>query len=571
MPLWHSALLYFLLRLPPASALSCLDSAGAAVDFWFGLKSSGCTNTSSPLCSFFTSFPPAPLGAPGSLFFASSLAGAASALGATLSALAAARLANATLAVHWSDDPPTRFLPLPSTAGSFNAHSKGVLAADGGGGVWLTHSWPEFPDVPAFAPAWGIGEGSTINGQSFLCVSLPLPQVERLAAALLRMEPRVYDAAVPPALGSALPVLSALAGGARNKSFPQPTVTALTSAGGLGFLHVSKNGAWGGELYSEAVLPALNATGLWVETWRRSPMLGTICGANGSAINVMSLNVTEGSGARPALQSYTTDHSKWAVSVCPALALAGAGAAADGSRGPSACPADFKRWVCVGDINMMTSQSARGGGTVCFDHAPSLWAALVGAVAAVDTCNASASGALAASNSSSGTGNSSGAGNSSIGVGNSSSSATSTTLSASASASAAVASSASVTIASSARAGSIGSAATSAIVSTASATSIASTCSTSSDSCSLSPSPSSPVQLAQQQGRQSASEQALQRAAAPIGYACAVVAVLGAAALLLARARRLRAAKGRLTAASAAAGGALRPSRVQWRVRELLV
>ena len=557
--------LLLLLSAAPGASLSCLDSAGGAVDYWFGLKSSGCANTSSPLCSFYASFPPA-FPSSGSLPFSSSLAGAASALGATLSALAAARLSNSTAALHWNDAPPPRFLPLPSTVGSFNAHSKGILAADGGGGMWLTHSWPEFADVPAFAPAWGIGEASTTNGQSFLCVSLPLPQVERLAAALLRMEPRVYDAVVPLNLRSALPALSALAGGARNKSFPLPTVTALTSAGGLGFLHVSKNGAWGGELYSEAVLPALNATGLWVETWRRPPMLGTICGANGSAINVMSLNVTEGSGARPALQSYTTDHSKWAVSVCPALAEAGAGFAADGSRGPGACPADFKRWVCVGDINMMTSQNSRGGGTVCFDHSPDLWAALVGAVAAVDTCNASASGALAA-------GNSSGTGNSSTSVGNSSSGASST-FSASASvaiastiassASVAVASSASAIIASSARASS-----TSTIASSTTA-SIAST-STSSGSCSPSPSPPSPAQLAQQQGRQSSSEQALPSAAASIGYACAAAAVLGAAAFSLARARRLRAAKGRLTAASAAARGALRPSRAQWRVRELLV
>ena len=239
--LWRGALLYAALRSAPGAALSCVDGSGAPADFWLGLKPGGCTNASSPLCSYFASYPPALSGAPalGTLRFASSLAGgAASALGATLSALAAARLANATLSVHWNDDPPARYLPLPSTAGSFNAHAKGVLAADGSGGVWLTHSWPHFPDVPAFAPAWGIGEASTIYGQSFLCVSLPLPQVERLAGALLRMEPRVYDAAAAPpaALRSALPTLAALAAGARNASFPLPTLTDLASAGGLRFV-----------------------------------------------------------------------------------------------------------------------------------------------------------------------------------------------------------------------------------------------------------------------------------------------------------------------------------------------
>ena len=599
-----TAFLYAALFFSPGAALSCMDGSGASTDFWFGLKTGGCTNASSPLCSYFASYPRALSGAPlGTLPFASSLAGGAtSALGATLSALAAARLANATLAVHWNDDPPARFLPLPSTAGSFNAHAKGVLAADSSGGVWLTHSWPHFPDVPAFAPAWGIGESSTTFGQSFLCVSLPLPQVERLAAALLRMEPRVYDAAAaPPALRSALPTLSALAAGARNASFPLPTLTDLTSAGGLRFLHVSKNGAWGGELYSGAVLPALGASSLWVETWRRSPALASICSASGSALNVAALNVTEGSGARPALQSYTTDHSKWAVSVCPALARVGVGWAADGSKGPSACPSDFRRWVCVGDINMMASQSARGGGTVCFDHAPDLWAALVSAVAGVDTCNISASSsALAASNSSSsssssgnssgsssgavntnssaaGSGNSSGtvSNSSALAANSSSSSGNSSGGSVSSSSSGGSAGSGSSSGSSGSRAPSPSASVTTAMytssVTPSTSSSITRTATgSSSRTCSPSPSPPPPGQLAQQQqGRQASPEQALLGAAAPIGYACIAAAVLGAVALLLARARQQRAAKGRLTAASAAAG-APPPRHAQWRVRDLL-
>ena len=501
------------------ASLSCLDASGAPVDYFFGLKAGGCTNASSPQCSFFFSYPPerpSPTSL-GSLRFPASLVGSATALGSTLSALGTARLSNSTLAIHWNDDPPPRFLPLPTTAGSHNAHSKGVLAADSSGGVWLTHSWPEFPDVPAFAPVWGIGEASTIYGQSFLCVSLPLPQVERLAGALLRMEPRVYDAFVPPSLRSTLPTLSALAGGARNASYPLPTVTALTAAGsaGLGFLHVAKNGAWGGELYTGAVIPALGTPGLWVETWRRAPQLSTICSANGSAMNVKTLNVTEGgsgSGAAAAPQSYTSDHSKWAVSVCPALMGAGAGAGRLLSAGPSAaCPAAFKKWVCVGDINMMSSQSSRGGGTVCFDHAPDLWERLVSAVTLVDTCNASASNssaALPASSSSSSSGSS----------------------------------------------GSSGSV-----------------------SGSPSPSPPSGQLAAQQQSKQQGST--LLSAAEPIGYAVAAAAALGAAAIFLARRRRRSAAAkstapaggGRSAVTGPLTGGPLRPPPpAQWRVRGLL-
>jgi deoxyribonuclease-2 len=394
-------LLFYLAR--GGAPLSCSGPSGEPSDYWFLLKAGGCENASLAECSHYFSFDPErpPADGAAALNATSSLL-RASALRATLSALAAARGApgDGAAVVHWSDDPPVAFLPFrPQTEGSFNAHAKGVLAADAGGGFWLTHSWPKFPDTRAGRPFELIGGASTIYGQSFLCVTLPLEGVEAVARALLAMEPRTYDSAVPAgALAARLPFLAALARGERNASARSPTVANVATPGGRAFRHVSKNGAWGGELYSGAVLPALGLAGaegaLWVETWRRAPAAGSICSAaNGSVINVAAVSIAEPRDAAPVAQAFTKDHSKWAVAVCGALRARGNGtgsARGAACSGGAAAPAAFRPWVCVGDINMMTSQAARGGGTVCFDHAPELWGRLAEAVAATDDCAAAA-------------------------------------------------------------------------------------------------------------------------------------------------------------------------------------
>ena len=74
---------------------------------------------------------------------------------------------------------------------------------------------------------------------------------------------------------------------------------------------------------------------------------GSTSSSNDSAGNVLNVNALWLNGSTA--KSYTTDHSKVAITAAPP-------------------------WVCVGDINRMASQAARGGGAVCFDHAPALWA-----------------------------------------------------------------------------------------------------------------------------------------------------------------------------------------------------
>jgi len=141
---------------------------------------------------------------------------------------------------------------------------KGVMAADANGGFWLVHSVPKFPDLGPASFTW---TASTIYGQSFLCVSLDTDGVENAATALEYQDPNFYDSAIPKALASTYPTLSALYGGAREKG---SSVATITSAGGTSFTSFSKDGTWGQDLYDDLVEPTLKQAFEW-ETWRRSP------------------------------------------------------------------------------------------------------------------------------------------------------------------------------------------------------------------------------------------------------------------------------------------------------------
>ena len=73
----------------------------------------------------------------------------------------------------------------------------------------------------------------------------------------------------------------------------------------------------------------------------------------------MSIKFGQGT-AHEAIFPYTRDHCKWGISCT-------------GST------------VCVGDINRMTSQKKRGGGTACIEN-PSLWKAIHALINSTDPC-----------------------------------------------------------------------------------------------------------------------------------------------------------------------------------------
>ena len=128
---------------------------------------------------------------------------------------------------------------------------------------------------------------------------------------------------------------------------------------------------------------------MW-ETWRRLPYTEpTYCAGSNTtpsrpwdSLNVMSISFGKGT-ERELNFKYTRDHCKWGISVDgdPSVALRGSGGGGHMVRGGAA----VNSLVCVGDINRMTSQKKRGGGTACMRN-PALWRAMRALVNSTDNC-----------------------------------------------------------------------------------------------------------------------------------------------------------------------------------------
>jgi len=239
------------------------------------------------------------------------------------------------------------------------AHAKGVLAFDGTSGFWLIHSVPKFPDLKAPSFAW---TASHVFAQHFLCISLDTANVDLAAFQLRHTEPGIFASNMPDVLSSVVPNMT-LTVQEKAATTTSSTVSISSIRGTKKFTHFAKRGTWGKDLYEELVEPTLKEPFFW-NTWRRKPYTeDSYCKSKGFAydsVNVMSMNM--GPDERYDQWKYTRDHCKWGISQSSAAS-----------------------WVCVGDINRMTSQKHRGGGTACFQDS-GLHYAINASIASVEAC-----------------------------------------------------------------------------------------------------------------------------------------------------------------------------------------
>jgi deoxyribonuclease-2 len=177
-------------------------------------------------------------------------------------------------------------------------------------------------------------------GQSVMCLTL---NATTLAAILVQMQlnaPQVYDwRVINSAESPAAAAITALGNGVTNTA-PTCQAAVYETQGGAAFTYFAKSKTWNNELYSECVALHLQ-TPLIVESWIRGSATGPSCSSTEQVLDVQKLNY-DGFD----LSEYN-DHSKWAV----------------GSDQDSPI-------VCIGDINRMTTQYARGGGTACIESQP---------------------------------------------------------------------------------------------------------------------------------------------------------------------------------------------------------
>lgn len=208
------------------------------------------------------------------------------------------------------------------------------------------------------------------NGQTALCISIKTTQEgEDILTQLTYMRPNVYDVEN----NAGIKKLDHLFEDISNKNWPKETnsnIEMITSQKGANFQSFSRNlyAAKTGELYSTFISPQLD-TPLIVETWRRGAggVLPSNCTQTKAKdahdiMNVSEMSLELDNKATTGTWPYLKDHSKWAIS-------------AESS----------KPYVCIGDINRMSSQLKRGGGTVCIKSKP-VWSMFRDSVAAIEPC-----------------------------------------------------------------------------------------------------------------------------------------------------------------------------------------
>lgn len=222
-------------------------------------------------------------------------------------------------------------------------HTKGVIAFDVATktAFWLLHSWPKYADPKAAAMP------TPMYGQTFLCISLSMDTASKIAAQMANhQEPQVY---LPRAdmLDKKDP-LFALTQKLNANAPGDSDVADYASRAGMPFKVIAKNRNWGKDFWNDLVGPTLKED-MADETWIRGkipPVLDSDGIHKTFDIKYIDLSHIGAPWAWPE----THDHAKWGIT-------------------------QDNNWVCVGDINRMVSQQARGGGTIAFQN-EQLWLAL---------------------------------------------------------------------------------------------------------------------------------------------------------------------------------------------------
>ncbi len=232
--------------------------------------------------------------------------------------------------VMWNDEPALNPAPPYSyTVG----HTKGFMALDTvtDTGIFVTHSIPIWPAGPNQTAKYrGLGSNAWTYGQNVACFSVDGATLDAIAARGLMWHGDVYDTDGSTTHGN----LTAFAKG----TYTNPatcTSTPVTTVGGQPLTVFGKTPAWDADLWSACVAPTLKKS-LLVESWLRGSEEGPACSGAYTTVDVNNVSFSSS-----ATWTETNDHSKWAV-------------ATDGS------------WLCMGDINRMTTQFARAGGATCW-------------------------------------------------------------------------------------------------------------------------------------------------------------------------------------------------------------
>jgi deoxyribonuclease-2 len=330
-------ILWFVSLLASAMGMSCLDETGHAVDFWASIKAPrGTDYLYYDSTTNIFSLSPNSLNdtTTGSLSYTTK------------------QLWSADAYAIWNDE-----VPEESNYSFSYGHTKGYFAFDTeGDGFLLIHSIPAYPVGPSNSSTYlGLGGNAWTYAQSMLCLSVSAETLNAVAYKYVLNKPHLYDTLFPSSLQPIYGNISKLING--DSTTAKLCASAiLQTQGNVQFQLFAKTAQWNNDLYSACVTPVYESD-LWTETWIRGSAEGPSCPSSGyDTLDIQGLDFGNGMN-----WSETNDHSKWAIALTKSI-------------------------LCIGDINRMTTQYSRGGGTACISNTV-LFQAFKAAVTGTDSCS----------------------------------------------------------------------------------------------------------------------------------------------------------------------------------------
>ena len=240
------------------------------------------------------------------------------------------------------------------------AHAKGIIYFDDKTAIWIAHSIPNYPPKQE-SRHYQIDDGQLRYAQSMICLSLNVTALDQIGRQLLLAYPQIYDSFVPESL-KFYSSFNDVYAGKRNKLSPFSNVETLKTLGNNQFIALHKSAYFANDLYSELVAKYFTSS-LFVETWSNG--VGTMasnCNTTYPVHNIDQINFEK----FKTTFSIHSDHSKWTLSL-PKTKTS-------------------PKYTCIGDINRQSSQSIRGGGTICFKNNIKVWQAYYDIIDAVEPC-----------------------------------------------------------------------------------------------------------------------------------------------------------------------------------------
>lgn len=301
--------------------------------------------------------------------------------------------------MSYSDQPP---IPANNTEGDHTsfAHAKGVLAFSSGGGFWLDHSSPSWPQpvnaTNASFPIWTLSAGQACLAQQFACFNFDngASLTTAIPEILYTIKPYIFDQTLPAPLAQQYPALANVSQGQYTYANATTAVNAITVGGKRLQLFCKPQCTWSmctNELIHDgAVVPGLNMSIAWMgftscynltQGCGGSAPLNSSCPAEPTAqnpaldsLNVEAVSFPDVGNLTWSSYNFTSDHAKWGVSV-------GTDAGVTGRVGRPR-----KKVVCLGDNNRVESQMYRGGAFICMESG-TLWHAFADSITSIETCS----------------------------------------------------------------------------------------------------------------------------------------------------------------------------------------